>query len=223
MDVAFVVHWTRAGGPIMRTFVVVASIVFGFLTPPAARAQQVTSTAESASSAIVVTGCVARTPDGKGYLLTSETGAASAPRTSSGTAPGTSATGDAPSGSVTADTPTGTTATETAVPTPPVGEPGTRVNPSSPTFNRGEGASGTGGTVRRADTAGAPSASPRYRLRAGKGINLAALVGHTVEVRGTLGPGQPAAADASPADSADAKLAVLTMESLTDRAATCTR
>jgi len=207
----------------MRTFLAVAAMVFGFLTPAAARAQQVASTAESASSPIVLTGCVARTPDGKGYLLTSDSSGAGAPQTSSGAAPGTSATGDAPSGSVTADTPTGTTATETAVPTPPVGEPGTRVNPSSPTFNRGEGAAGTGGTVRRADTAGATTASARYRLRAGKGINLAAHVGHTVEVRGTLGPGQSAPADAAAADSPVAKLAVLTLESLTDRAATCTR
>ena len=62
------------------------------------------------------------------------------------------------------------------------------VNPASPTFNQGQGATGTSGTVGRANTAGAAIASASYRLRAPKGLDLAAHVGHTVEVRGLLAP-----------------------------------
>ena len=182
--------------------------------------------AVATSSAIMLTGCIAKAPDGKGFVLTQQAGApgsVTSPQT--GSAPGTSATGDAPSGSVTAGTPTGTTATETAVPTPPVGRAGNRVNPASPTFNQGQGATGTSGTVGRVDTAGAAIASASYRLRAPKGLDLAAHVGHTVEVRGVLAPDPRARARGSSDPSAVQadNPPVLTVETLTHRAATCTR
>jgi len=181
----------------------------------------------ASGSAIVLTGCVARGPDGKGFVLTQQAGApgtVTSPQTSS--AAGTSATGDAPSGSVTADTPTGATATETAAPTPPVGEPGTSVSPASPTYNQGQGAAGTTGTVARPDTAGAAIASASYRLRAPKGLALASHVGHTVEVRGILTPDAraqgPPTASASGSVQADNRPALM-IQTLSDRAATCTR
>jgi hypothetical protein len=180
-----------------------------------------------ASSVITLTGCVGRDADGKGFVLTQQAGAPGAvtsPQTSSSA--GTSATGDAPSGTVTADTPTGTTATETAVPTPPVGEPGTSANPASPTFNQGQGAAGTSGTVARADTAGAANASASYRLRASKGLDLAVHLGHTVEIKGLLS-GDPRARGGTPSTATGAVLAgnapVLTVQTLTPRATSCTR
>jgi hypothetical protein len=185
------------------------------------------TTAPRRSSAITLTGCVSRSSDGKGFVLTQQAGApgtVTSPQTSSSA--GTSATGEAPSGSVTSDTPTGTTATETAVPTPPVGEPGTTVNPASPTFNQGQAATGTSGTVARADTAGAANASASYRLRAAKGVNLAAHVGHTVEIRGTLAPDARAggaAASAGSASNAAQNGPELTVQTLTPRTDGCTR
>ena len=179
------------------------------------------------STSITLTGCIAHASDGKSFLLTQQAGApgsVTSPQTSS--AAGTSATGDAPSGSVTADTPTGTTATETAVPTPPVGESGTAVNPASPTFNQGQGAAGSSGTVGRANTAGAAIASASYRLRAAKELDLAAHVGHTVEVRGLLAPDArtQGAAAASASSGVQAENApVLTIQTLTHRATTCAR
>jgi hypothetical protein len=181
----------------------------------------------SSASTITLTGCVERGADGKSFVLKQQAGAPgtiTSPQTSS--AAGTSATGDAPSGSVTADTPTGTTATETAVPTPPVGEPGTSVNPASPTFNQGQGATGTAGTVGRADTAGAAIASASYQLRAAKGLDLAAHVGHTVEVKGVLAPdvradGAPRGTTPGPNRAENAP--VLTIQTLAHRAASCTR
>jgi hypothetical protein len=178
-------------------------------------------------SAIILKGCVARGTDGKSFVLTQQAGApgtVNSPQTSS--AAGTSATGDAPSGSVTSDTPTGGTATETAAPTPPVGEPGTSVSPASPTFNQDQGAAGTSGTVGRADTTGAAIASASYRLRAPKGLNLAAHVGHTVEVRGVLAP--DARAQSAPPASASGSVQadntpLLMVQTLSDRTASCTR
>jgi hypothetical protein len=185
------------------------------------------SSTPASSSMITLTGCVARDADGKGFVLTRQAGAPGAvtsPGTSSSA--GTSATGDAPSGTVTSDTPTGTTATETAVPTPPVGEPGTSANPASPTFNQGQGAAGTSGTVATADTSGAAKASASYRLRASKELDFAAHLGHTVEVRGLLsqdsraqGGTTASASGAVPAANAP----LLTVQTLTPRATTCTR
>jgi hypothetical protein len=179
------------------------------------------------SSAITLTGCIARDADGKGFILTQQAGAPGAvtsPQASS--AAGTSATGDAPSGTVTSDTPTGTTATETAVPTPPVGEPGTSANPASPTFNQGQGATGTTGTVGRADTAGAANASASYRLRASKAVDLATHVGHTVEVKGLLSQdsrAQGARAPSPPGGVQEVNAPILTVQTLTSRATSCTR
>src|SRR3954471_8604671 len=109
-----------------RTFV--SAVAFSLACAGAARAQapaaQPPTSAPRSLSTVTLTGCVSRSPDGKGFLLTQQAGApgtVTSPQTSS--AAGTSATGDAPSGSVTANTPEGTTATETAVPTPPVAEP----------------------------------------------------------------------------------------------------
>jgi hypothetical protein len=172
-------------------------------------------------AAITVVGCVATSPNGKGFVLTRQAeapGTATAP----GAAPGTSATGEAPSGTVTADTPTGATATETAVPTPPVGEPGTQVNPASPTFN--QGGTGTSGTVGRPDTAGAAIASASYQLKATQGVDLAPHVGHTVEVRGTLSR-DPRASNGPDraASSSSANAPVLTVQALQHRADSCTR
>jgi len=192
------------------------------IAAPALAAGQTTRANESATpspSAITVVGCVSKSPDGKGFVLTRQAAGATG---SPGTAPGTSATGEAPTGTVTADTPTGATATETSIPTPPVGEPGTQVNPASPTFNRG--GTGTSGTVGRPDTAGAASASASYRLNAAQGVDLAPQVGHTVEVRGTLSPDQRAnngPDQATPSSSANAP--VLTVQALQHRAASCTR
>jgi len=179
------------------------------------------------SSAITLTGCVARDADGKGFVLTQQAGAPGAvtsPQTSSSA--GTSATGDAPSGTVTSDTPTGTTATETAVPTPPVGEPGTSANPASPTFNQGQGAAGTSGTVGRADTSGAANASASYLLRPPKGLDLSAHVGHTVEIKGLLAPDPRAQGGtaATPTGAVSGRnVPALTVQTVTPRAMTCTR
>jgi len=179
------------------------------------------------ASLITLTGCVTRDADGKGFVLTQQAGAPGAvtsPQTSSSA--GTSATGDAPSGTVTSDTPTGTTATETAVPTPPVGEPGTSANPASPTFNQGQGAAGTSGTVARADTSGAANASASYRLRASKGLDLAVHLGHTVEVKGLLAQdsrAQGGATASGPGTVSSRNVPVLTVQTLTSRATTCTR
>jgi len=192
-----------------------------------APASQPSTTAPRGSSAITLTGCVSRSSDGKGFVLTQQAGApgtVTSPQTSS--AAGTSATGDAASGSVTSDTPTGTTATETAVPTPPVGEPGTTVNPASPTFNQGQAGTGTSGTVARADTAGAANASASYRLRAPKSLDLAAHVGHTVEIRGTLAPDARASGAAASANSASNPAQngqELTVQTVTHRTDSCTR
>jgi len=194
--------------------IVAAPILAGGQTAPAP--QSATPAAE-----ITVVGCVAKSQDGKGFVLTRQ---ADAPGTaaSPGAAPGTSATGEAPSGAVTADTPTGATATETAVPTPPVGEPGTQVNPASPTFN--QGGTGTSGTVGSPDTAGAAFASASYRLKPTQGVDLAPHVGHTVEVRGTL-TRDPRASDVPDraAPSSSANVPVLTVQALQHRAASCTR
>jgi hypothetical protein len=208
------------------------AVALAFVSVAAAYATQAersrpTEETAAASSPITLTGCVARRGDGQGFLLTQQAGApgsVTSPQTSSSA--GTSATGDPPSGSVTADTPTGGTASETAAPTPPVGEPGTSVNPASPTFNQGSGAAGTSGTVGRADTTGAAIASASYQLRAPKGLDLAAHVGHTVEVRGLLARdaragGTPAASSSGSVPAKNAP--VLTVQTLTHRAATCTR
>ena len=204
----------------MRAFI---SAIVAFVAAPILAAGQTAPAPERATqgAAITVVGCVAKGPDGKGFVLTRQ---ADAPGTaaSPGAAPGTSATGEAPSGTVTADTPTGGTATETAVPTPPVGEPGTQVNPASPTFN--QGGTGTSGTVGSPDTAGAAFASASYRLKPTRGVDLAAHVGHTVEVRGTLGRDPRASDDrdrAAPSSSANAP--VLTVQAVQHRAASCTR
>jgi hypothetical protein len=185
---------------------------------PTLAAGQTAPTTQSATTpspaAITVVGCVAKSPDGKGFVLTRQ----DAP----GTAPGTSATGEAPSGTVTADTPTGATATETAVPTPPVGEPGTQVNPASPTFN--QGGTGTSGTVGRPDTAGAAIASASYQLKAAQGVDLAPHVGHTVEVRGALSRDPRASGVPDRAASpSSANAPVLTVQALQHRATSCTR
>jgi hypothetical protein len=190
--------------------------------PTLAVGQTVTNQSATPSpAAITVVGCVATSPNGKGFVLTRQAeapGTAAAP----GAAPGTSATGVAPSGTVTADTPTGATATETAVPTPPVGEPGTQVNPASATFN--QGGTGTSGTVGRPDTAGATIASASYQLKATQGVDLAPHVGHTVEVRGTLSrdPRASTGPDRA-ASSSSANAPVLTVQALQHRAASCTR
>jgi hypothetical protein len=211
-----------------RTSVAAAALALAF--GGAAYATQDHTPAEPKAAAegfITLTGCISRAADGKSFVLTQQAGAPgslTSPQTSS--AAGTSATGDAPSGSVTSDTPTGTTATEGAVPTPPVGEPGTSVNPASPTFNQGTGPTGTSGTVGRADTAGAAIASAAYRLRGPKGIDFAAHLGHTVEVRGQLAPDARAKGAPGPgASGADhtENAPLLTVQTLTDRAATCTR
>jgi hypothetical protein len=209
-----------------------AAAVFALVTAgwPSGEPPQTSSSAPAQiplTSAIVLKGCVARAANGKGFVLTQQAGApgtVDSRQTSS--AAGTSATGDAPSGSVTSDTPTGATATETAAPTPPVGEPGTSVSPASPTYNQGQGGATAGGTVGRADTTGAAFASASYRLRAPKGLNLAAYLGHTVEVRGVLAP--DARAQTAPAASASGSVQadntpVLRVETLSDRTATCTR
>ena len=206
----------------MRAFISTVGAII--IAAPTLAAEQTAPAAQSATSsppAITVVGCVASSPDGKGFVLTRQ---AEAPGTvvSPGAAPGTSATGDAPSGTVTADTPTGATATETAVPTPPVGEPGTQVNPASPTFNQGQ--TGTSGTVGRPDTAGAAIASASYRLKATQGVDLAPHVGHTVEVRGTLSRDPRATSGPDPAASpSSANSLVLTVQALEHRAATCAR
>jgi hypothetical protein len=190
--------------------ILVAATLPGGQTAPTSQ-----SATTPSAAAITVVGCVAKSPDGKGFVLTRQ---ADAP----GAAPGTSATGEAPSGTVTADTPTGATATETVVPTPPVGEPGTQVNPASPTFN--QGGTGTGGTVGRPDTAGAAIASASYQLKATQGVDLAPHVGHTVEVRGALSR-DPRASDVPDraASPASANAPVLTVQALQHRAASCTR
>ena len=209
-----------------RTFVsaVALSVACAGVAQGQAPAAQPSTSAPQSTSAITLTGCVARSADGKGFLLTQQAGApgtVTSPQTSS--AAGTSATGDAPSGSVTANTPEGTTATETAVPTPPVGEPGTTVNPASPTFNQAPTATGTSGTVARADTAGAANVSASYRLRAPKGLDLAAHVGHTVEIRGILAAdARGGRADGSAQNQAQNRQE-LTVQTLTHRAASCTR
>jgi hypothetical protein len=225
--VAPLVH-RRGAEELMMKRPVLSAAAVAFLSVGAAGAQEQPSghadPAIATSSAIMLTGCIAKAPDGKGFILTQQAGApggVTSPQT--GSAPGASATGDAPSGSVTAGTPTGTTATETAVPTPPVGEPGTAVNPSSPTFNQGQGAASTTGTVGRVDTAGAAIASASYRLRAPKGLDLTAHVGHTVQVRGVLAP-DPRAKSGSSSSAVQAdNPPVFTVETLTHRAATCTR
>jgi hypothetical protein len=214
----------------MRTFTAVVAAAFVSTAAAYATQDQAPRPVERTtppSSVITLTGCVARDRDGKGFVLTQQAGAPGAvtsPQTSSSA--GTSATGDAPSGSVTSDTPTGTTATETAVPTPPVGEAGTSANPASPTFNQEQSATGTSGTVGRADTAGAAIASASYRLRASKGLDLAAHVGHTVEVKGLLSQ-DPRAQGGAAASAPGAVLAgnapVLTVQTLTARATSCTR
>jgi hypothetical protein len=192
--------------------VAAAPILAGAQTAPATQSA-------TPAAAITVVGCVAKSPDGKGFVLTRQDAPGTA--ASPGAAPGTSATGEAPSGTVTADTPTGATATETAVPTPPVGEPGTQVNPASPTFNQG---TGTSGTVGSPDTAGAAFASASYHLKPTQGVDLAPHVGHTVEVRGTLSR-DPRASDvpdrAAPSSSPNA--AVLTVQAVRHRAVSCTR
>lgn len=141
-----------------------------------------------ANDAITVTGCV--TKSGDGYMLASAgraPGTSSSPLTSS--AAGTSATGVTPSGSVTGQTPTGSTATETATPTPAAGTSGATASPASPTYNRPSGeTAGATGTVERPDAPAAASA-PAYGLKAGDGVDLAGVVGRTVEVRGKLIPG----------------------------------
>jgi hypothetical protein len=179
------------------------------------------------SSIITITGCVARDADGKGFVLTQQAGApgsVTSPQTSSSA--GSSATGDAPSGTVTSDTPTGTTATETAVPTPPVGEPGTSANPASPTFNQGQGAAGTSGTVGRANTSGAAKASASYRLRAAKELDLTVHLGHTVEIKGVLSQdaraqGGTAASGSGAVPAGNAQ--TLTVQTVTPLATSCTR
>jgi hypothetical protein len=152
--------------------------------PAAATGSQ--SSASPASGPITVRGCLTRT--GGGFSLdvaASTAGSASSGLTSS--AAGTSATGAAPSGSVTGQTPTGSTATETATPTPAAGTPGATAAPASPTYN--QPTSGTAGTVARPDTPASSAAPAVYSLRPGPGVDLAASVGHTVEVRGRLMPG----------------------------------
>jgi hypothetical protein len=197
----------------------ISAVAAILVSAPSLAVGQTTATTQSATTptpaAITVVGCVAKSPDGKGFVLTRQ---ADAP----GTAPGTSATGEAPSGTVTADTPTGSTATETAVPTPPVGEPGTRVNPASPTFN--QGGTGTSGTVGRPDTAGAAIAFASYQLKAPQGVDLAPHVGHTVEVRGALSR-DPRASEVSDraASPSSANAPVLTVQTVQHRAASCTR
>ena len=205
----------------MRAFIsAVGAIIVAAPTLAAGQTAPATQGA-TPSPAITVVGCVAKSPDGKGFMLTRQ---ADAPGTtaSPGAAPGTSATGEAPSGAVTADTPTGGTATETAVPTPPVGEPGTQVNPASPTYN--QSGTGTSGTVGRPDTAGAALASASYRLKATQGVDLAPHVGHTVEVRGTLSrdPRASNVPDRAASPSSDSA-PVLTVQALQHRAASCTR
>ena len=200
----------------LAAVVVAAPTLAARQTAPASQ-----SATTSPAATITVVGCVATSPDGKGFVLTRQADAPGT-ATSPGAAPGTSATGDAPSGAVTADTPTGATATETAVPTPPVGEPGTQVNPASPTFNQGE--TRTSGTVGRADTAGAAIASVSYRLKPTQGVDLAPHVGHTVEVRGTLSRDARAAGIPDRAAStSSANSPVLTVPALEHRAASCTR
>jgi hypothetical protein len=213
--------------------IVVSALTVAFSAAALAAQEQAPRPAERTSStspAITLTGCVSRSGDGKDILLTQQAGApgtATSPATSSAAA--TSPTGDSPSGSVTGDTPTGTTAVETAVPTPPVGEPGTSVNPASPTYSQGAAATGTSGsgTVGRADTAGAATPSVSYRLRAPKSLDLAAHVGHTVEVRGTLERDARAqgtgSASGEPGNDARIHAPVLTVQTLTHRAADCTR
>ena len=214
----------------MRTLAAAVATALVSVAATSATQTQASRPVESStppSSAITLTGCVARDADGKGFVLTQQAGAPGAvtsPQTSS--AAGTSATGDAPSGTVTSDTPTGTTATETAVPTPPVGEPGTSANPASPTFNQGQTATGTSGTVGRANTAGAAIASASYRLRAPKGLDLAAHLGHTVEIKGLLAQ-DPRAQGGEAASAPGAVLAgnapILTVQTLTARSTSCTR
>jgi hypothetical protein len=198
----------------------VAAIFIAAPTVAAGQAAPANQGETTSPAAITVVGCVATSPDGKGFLLTRQTGAPGTTM-SAGAAPGTSATGDAPSGTVTADTPTGATATETAVPTPPVGEPGTQVNPASPTF--AEGGTGTSGTVGRADTAGAASVSVSYRLKPTHGVDLAPHVGHTVEVRGTLGRDSRAAGIPDGPAPSSVNSPVLTVQEVKHRAASCTR
>jgi hypothetical protein len=107
-----------------------------------------------------------------------------------------------------------------------VGEPGTSANPASPTFNQAQGAAATSGTVGRADTSGAVNASASYRLRASKGLDLAVHLGHTVEVKGLLSQ-DPRAQSGTAASAPGAILAgnapVLTVQTLTSRATSCTR
>jgi hypothetical protein len=193
---------------------VAASPLAATQSPPAG------GSAPAAVNAVTVVGCVSASPDGKGFVLTRQADAPGT-TTSPGPAPGTSTTGDAPGGTVTPDTPTGATATETAVPTPPVGEPGTQVNPTSPTYNQGEAR--TSGTVGRADTASAAFASVSYRLKATHGVDLASHVGHTVEVRGTLTRDPRATGSGDSTTPATAGSRLMTVEALKHRAASCTR
>jgi hypothetical protein len=132
---------------------------------------------------MTVTGCVARVGDGFSLQVArSAAGTASSGLTSS--TAGTSATGAAPSGSVTGQTPTGATATETATPTPAAGTPGATAAPASPTYN--QPTAGTTGSVPRPDTPGTTPAPAAYKLEAAPGVDLAGMVGHTVEVTGRL-------------------------------------
>ncbi len=138
-----------------------------------------------ATSSITVRGCLARAPDGNGFVLTNAAPAGEgAARSGITAASGTSATGAAPSGSITGENPTGSTSTDTTPTTPSVGTPSASSSPASPTYNQ-DTAAGTAGTVAGNDS---PSGSTvrEYVIRTSSGLGLQEHVGQTVEVVGRL-------------------------------------
>ena len=165
-------------------------------------------------------------PDGKGFILTQQAGApgsVTSPQT--GSAPGASATGDAPSGSVTAGYPNRNDGHGDCGADPAGRGARNRGEPLLTDIQPGAGCdihdwncwksghSRCSNRIRFVSTDGAP-----------KGLDLAAHVGHTVQVRGVLAPDPraPRAASSSSAVQAD-NPPVFTVETLTHRAATCTR
>jgi hypothetical protein len=170
-------------------FIAIGSVALVTTSQSAGRTRNETQADTPRSESVTLTGCLQAETKGKGFVLTdvrpSNAGTAESPLTSAGA--GTSATGAGPSGSVTGKTPTGSTATTTSVETPAAGSSGATANPASPTFNQGDSAAGTTGTVAGSDDA---SATPvqKYRLTAASGVNLSSHAGHMVEIRGTLKP-----------------------------------
>jgi hypothetical protein len=141
--------------------------------------------ARESSKSLTVRGCLARSPDGTGFLLTNAAQSGADPAGSATTAAsGTSATGAAASGSITGENPTGSTSTDTSATTPAVGTPPASASPASPTYNQ-ESTAGTAGNVAGSDTSTSPTVR-NYVIRTSSGLDLNAHLGQTVEVVGRL-------------------------------------